>query len=199
MSYSIYLSIMCKDVYNNIMEHINNGRVRELLPNSEDPLLFDDIVSRHAIIETDIPNSIDIEKFDQIELPENAGLDTMYVPFILDTKAFYILLKEYQEYLYDVYSTLIADYEYTDKILSKIKNDTDKMYKLSTADKYSVENAIIHKLFEVQDNARYFNNLRKSTKLTMDASTYLFQYFWLVTIYMQYNDDDKYVFIITHG
>lgn len=181
------------------MEHINNGRVRELLPNSEDPLLFDDIVSRHAIIETDIPNSIDIEKFDQIELPENAGLDTMYVPFILDTKAFYILLKEYQEYLYDVYSTLIADYEYTDKILSKIKNDTDKMYKLSTADKYSVENAIIHKLFEVQDNARYFNNLRKSTKLTMDASTYLFQYFWLVTIYMQYNDDDKYVFIITHG
>jgi len=173
MGYRIHLNIIDKQVFNKYKE------------NYKDTYFHIHYLKKEQNNRVEIMDYIELDQFKKLDVPEQE-----YHPCILNKNDFKILIKTYQEKLLNNAQQKIKEY----KEIRDLYNETEDMEQIKVK---LLHSAWLEFMLNTAIES-FFKRALKRDSFTVDSDTFLLQYFHLVTLYNNF-EDEKQVAIITHG
>jgi hypothetical protein len=179
MGYRINLNIIDKEYW----ESFINEPVHKV--QDDDYYFWDTFDNSKYKTETEISDMTKINHFTKVKLTK----DNEYPLYILTKVDFLEIIKFYQHFLA----------ENSGKEIEKIEKIRDQYSKTKTFNAYDIMEVLSHSCW-LEENIQYYfgTRLKKCHELVLDDSRFLLQYFYLVDLYNNFNEQTQ-VLIISHG
>jgi len=204
MNHGIYINIIEKTKYKKIYKkykaesqytrkHSNKYKYGDKYNNPY--TTFIESIKNGSTYSERIDSRIEIDKYDSIKMDETSGKDNTI--HILQRKDLKDILKQYQNLIVEDINKIDENYEKLSKDIAE-KLDTSLEYTIKLA---SPEWDMLQALFDfvigyVAFTKEYFEKLIKDDKLISETDNYILQYFNIVRIYDNF-EDQHHVLVIT--